>query len=354
MDTHRFRDHRRGTGRRGRRTQGPGPRRHGRRHRPPLVRRQLPAHRLPPVEVAARGRRAPPRQPGLARVAAGVGPSRLHGQPGGRRRRARRHQPRQGARRRSARSSIAGPPRSSDAGRVAVRHDDVSHDLARDQHHGRGGLGLEAAADRWARRDPDLDQRAGDAGPGAAAEPGRPRWRSDRLRAGPGLRPLRRADDDRPVRAAPRADRPSAQLRGPALGSRGGRRDRPDRRPGAPGARRRPGPTAPTSSSSTTARPPRATPSCSRSVARSRSTTSASSTTASTRPAGRRSRATGGCASPTGCGSSATRPAPSCTPTRPTTRARWRSGWRSARRSCPTIARSPGRPTPSPRRRRSA
>ena len=32
--------------------------------------------------------------------------------------------------------------------------------------------------------------------------------------------------------------------------------------------------------------------------------------------AGRRSRATAGCASPTGCGSSATRPGPSCTPTR--------------------------------------
>ena len=43
-----------------------------------------------------------------------------------------------------------------------------------------------------------------------------------------------------------------------------------------------------------------------------------------------RSRATAGCASPTGCGSSATRPGPSSTPTRPTTRASSRSGWRSA------------------------
>ena len=87
---------------------------------------------------------------------------------------------------------------------------------------------------------------------------------------------------------------------------------------------------------------------------RSRSTTSASSTTASTRagrdrvparrPAPDRRRAVG---------RSATRPVPSCTPTRPTTRARWRSGWRSATTSRPTTGPCPGRPTPTPRRRSS-
>jgi pyruvate/2-oxoglutarate dehydrogenase complex dihydrolipoamide dehydrogenase (E3) component len=75
------------------------------------------------------------------------------------------------------------------------------------------------------------------------------------------------------------------------------------------------------SSSWTTAPRPTVTPSCSPSAGRSRSRTSGSSTTASTPPVAHRSRATGACGSPTACGSSATRPGPSCTPTRPTTRA---------------------------------
>ena len=269
-------------------------------------------------------------------------------------RRAGRHQPRQGAdggrRRRLSRDRH---DRGTGPGRRPPRRRDPRP--RRDQHRRRRRVGLEAAADRGSRGGPDLDQRAGDAGPRAAAEPGRPRRRPDGLRAGPGLCPLRRADDDRPVRAAAGADRPPAQLRGRcaprsrrtastvrtgvrALRARAGAGH--GRRPRHRARRRldRRGPR----------RPAR------RRSRRSRSTTWVSSTTASTRPGGRRSRATGGCASPTGCGSSATRPGPSCTPTRPTTRARWPSGWRSARRSCPTTARSPGRPTPSPRRRRSA
>ena len=85
------------------------------------------------------------------------------------------------------------------------------------------------------RRDPDLDQPRGDPCARAAAQPARPRRRPDRLRARPGLRPVRRPDDHRPVRTAARADRPPAQLRGAPQGARAGRGHRPDRRPGAPG-----------------------------------------------------------------------------------------------------------------------
>ncbi len=69
------------------------------------------------------------------------------------------------------------------------------------------GRGPRPTIPTWTNREATL-------GPRAAAEPARPRRRPDRLRAGPGLRPVRRPDHDRPVRAAPRPDRPSAQLRG--------------------------------------------------------------------------------------------------------------------------------------------
>ena len=105
-------------------------------------------------------------------------------------------------------------------------------------------------ASRSADRHPGHDgrrpwtQRGGDADPGAAAEPARPRRRPDRLRARPGLRPVRGPDDDRPVRAAAGPDRPPAQLRGHPRDARGGRRHGPDRRraPSAPAPA--PGPTA--------------------------------------------------------------------------------------------------------------
>ena len=57
---------------------------------------------------------------------------------------------------------------------------------------------------------------------------------------------LRGADDDRPVRPAPRPDRPPAQLRGHPQGARGGWRDGADRRPGREGPGRRRARTAPT------------------------------------------------------------------------------------------------------------
>ena len=70
------------------------------------------------------------------------------------------------------------------------------------QHHRRDGFELEGAADRGPPRDAPVDEPAGHPHARAAAQPARPRWRPDRRRAQPGLRPLRRADDDRPVRSA--------------------------------------------------------------------------------------------------------------------------------------------------------
>ena len=186
------------------------------------------------------------------------------------------------------------------------------------------------------------------------AQPARPRRRPDRLRAGPGVRPVRRPDDDRPVRAAARADRPSAQLRGHPGGARARRRRRPDRRPGAARAGRGRARTARTSSSSTTARPPRATRSCSRSAAsfplddlgleHYGIDTSGPDAVPARRAAADRRRAVGhrrpgrpGAAHPPGA----------------TTRASSPSGWRSASRSSPTTAPCRARPTPTPRRRRS-
>ena len=83
----------------------------------------------------------------------------------------------------------------------------------------------------------ELDEPRGDARPRAASQPARPRRRADRLRAGPGLRPVRRPDHDRPVRAAAHADRPSAQLGGRREGARPRRGGRPARGPGDPGPR---------------------------------------------------------------------------------------------------------------------
>ena len=77
-----------GTGRRGRREQGPRARGDGRDHRQALVRRQLPAHRLHPVQVAAPQRVRARQEPGGLRMAARLRPTRLHGQPRDGRRRA--------------------------------------------------------------------------------------------------------------------------------------------------------------------------------------------------------------------------------------------------------------------------
>ena len=153
----------------------------------------------------------------------------------GRRRRAGRHEPRQGARGRPARvvyrgtATIVGtrpgrgPPRrrrstSSPADNVVVA-----------VGRSRSVPPIEGLDD-----DPDVDERAGDAGPRAAHEPARPRRRPDRLRAGPGLCPLRRPDDDRPVGPAAGA-RPTIPRNSEVL-ARGARARR--RRPSGPASGR--------------------------------------------------------------------------------------------------------------------
>ncbi len=98
----------------------------------------------------------------------------------------------------------------------------------------------------------------------------------------------------RPI--TPATPRPSSD------GLRGLRGRDPARGPGGGACGRRRAPTAPMSSTSTTARRPRATRSSSRSAGPSRSTTSGSSTTASTRAGGRPFPATDGSGSPRACG----------------------------------------------------
>ena len=284
----RLRDHRRRPGRRGRRVQGARARRHRRHHRSPVVRRQLPAHRL----HARRSRcsTAPPTSTPTRRLRLVAGL------------------------RRGATTWSTGPPDAAEpddsshvtaleaAGAVVYRGrrpdhrprprqrrptTATTHELDGDERRRRRRLDLEGPADRGHRRRPALDEPRGDARAGAAGEPARPRRRPDRLRARPGLRPVRRPDDDRPVRPAARA-RPTIR----ATPRRSAGRSSATACACGPASARcghapAPGPTAPTSSTSTTARPPRATRSCSRSAATSRSTTSVSSTTASTRRAGR-------------------------------------------------------------------
>ena len=74
------------------------------------------------------------------------------------------------------------------------------------QRHRRDGFELEGAADRGSVRDAPVDEPAGHAHARAAAQPARAGWRPDRRRARPGLRALRRADDDRPVGSTARPD----------------------------------------------------------------------------------------------------------------------------------------------------
>ena len=180
-------------------------------------------------------------------------------------------------------------------GRVAVHHDGVSHELEATQRRRRGRVSVQASrrsrasttsrTGRTARRRWPASCRAslvvlggGPTGCELAQVYVRFGVPTTIVQSGPRLAPTDHPRNSEALRAA--LER--------------GRRDGPDGRPGDCGRVPGPGRTAHTSSNSTTARPPRATPSCSPSAGRSRSTTSASSTTASTRPGGRPSRATAG------------------------------------------------------------
>ena len=107
-----------------------------------------------------------------------------------------------------------GEGRITARGRVAVTHDDVTHELAarnivvavgsRSKVPPVEGL---AETRPWTNRDATLTREL-------PAQPARARRRPDRLRARPGLRAVRRPNDDRPVGATARAHGPSPQRRG--------------------------------------------------------------------------------------------------------------------------------------------
>ena len=353
VDSVRFRDHRRRTGRRGRRVQGARARRVGRHRRSRVVRRQLPAHRLPAVEVAARRRGAAPRQPGRVRLGRGLEGARLTWSTGPGRGGARRLEPLRPRWSRPARSPTAGPARSTVVGGSWCGTTRAAHELAATNVMVAVGSVSKRPPVEGIDDDPDLDEPRRDPGPRAAGQPARPwRW-SDRLRAGPGLRPLRRADHDRPVRTPAGADRSSAQLRGHARDARAGRRGRADRRPGAAGTGRQRSRRRARDRARRRHRRPRATPSCWPSVglpdrrprARAlRHRHDRPDPVPARRPAADRRRPVGdrrpgrsGAAHPPG-------PLPG--------RARGPDGARRSR-SCPTTGRCPGRPTRIRRRRRS-
>ena len=68
-------------------------------------------------------------------------------------------------------------------GRGVVTVDPCGHDpgAAREERRRRGGVDVQAPADRRARRDQALDEPRGDAGPGAATKPAGARRRADRV-----------------------------------------------------------------------------------------------------------------------------------------------------------------------------
>ena len=272
----------------------------------------------------------------------------------GRRRRARRLVARQARSRTRARSAIAATGAIVGRGLVEVRHDDEVHEIGGAERRGRGRLAVEACrrcrasttVRIWTNREATLAREL----PKSLA---RARRRPDRLRAAQVYARFGVPVTDRPVRRPPGADRAPrnseavAQLLrrdGVDCGSASGRP-----RPGRAPAR-----TAPTSidlDDGTTAeghvgpaggRPD--VPLDDLGLEHYGIDTTRPDAVPARRAAARRA---------TGCGSSATRPARSSTPTRPTTRASSRSGWRWASRSRPTTGRSPGRPTPIPRPPRS-
>ena len=99
-------------------------------------------------------------------------------------------------------------------GRLAVSHDGrPTRSTATDIVIAVGSVS-KVPTPRWHRHIPIWTNSEATLARELPREPAGPRWWADRLRARPGVRPVRGADDGRPVRAAARADRPSAQLGG--------------------------------------------------------------------------------------------------------------------------------------------
>ena len=185
-------------------------------------------------------------------------------------------------------------------------------DPQRPRRRPRRGLHHPHAGDRGPGRHGPVDERGADRDPGAAAQPADPGRRPDRGGARPGLRPLRRAGHDRRVQPPAAGPRPSAQFGG---------------RPGRPGTGRRQGAHRCARGQGRAGRRGGRGPShraWRRHLGRGPSDPHRHRAGVPPgRPAPRRRRAstrapsspTAGCASPTACGWSAIRRAPSCTPT---------------------------------------
>ena len=194
-------------------------------------------------------------------VAARLGAPRLHGQPPRGRRRARRQLARRVARGATARSTFRGEGRiTAPRASSTVTGDDgaVTESVRATSIVAVGSTSKVPPIEGLADTNPWTNER-GDADPRAAEEPARPRRRPDRLRARPGLRAVRRPDDDRAVGPAPRPDRAPAQRRDRPLRPRARRGDGADRRRAVRARAGAGDRTARTSSTSTTGRPPRAT-----------------------------------------------------------------------------------------------
>ena len=194
----RLHHHRRRPGRRVGRQRGPGPRRDGRRGRSRPVRRFVPVLGLRALEVAAQRGQSPRRRRRL-RLGPRLGPARLHDQPGAPRlprRLGPRPSPRGGRRDGLPRRGTAQRPAQWPGQRSCQGHGHPRRREPRargEERVHRRRLADEDAAGRGDRDRPHLDEQGRDRRPRAAPQPPCARRRPDRRRAGPGLRPVRRA-----------------------------------------------------------------------------------------------------------------------------------------------------------------
>ena len=326
--------------------------------RPALVRRVVPAHRLRAVEVAAP--RAPSGTATGARllVAARLGAARLHGQP----RPPAPPSPTTRSHVRALETAGAATFRGDGPDRGPRRRRRSPARRRRPRARGARTSSSPSARRRRSRRSTGLAETHPWTNEQATLTRELPR---SLLVLGGGPTGCELAQvfvrfgvpvDDRPVRAAARPDRASAQRRGRPLRARArrGARCGPASRAAARARRGRDGRRA---RHRPRRRLDRRGP---RDPARGRARLPGRTTSGlehygievvgarrlqARRPAAARRRAVGR-RRPGGTRSS--------TPTRATTRASWPCGWRWARRSCPTTARCPGRRTWTPSRRRSA